>query len=144
MVSCRELLTCGTRQGISKFMMVMRRLKIISNVRPFLPVIIGLSLGFSMSIVRMPILHEDCVFVSEEHIDRKLNSLNAPKDIKFSPENGLPNLEFKAMSKEEAVAYRKDREYAPAVYDSLEDFEPRIITDPELKPKVDINLEANK
>uniref|UniRef100_H2Z5A9 Hexosyltransferase n=1 Tax=Ciona savignyi TaxID=51511 RepID=H2Z5A9_CIOSA len=79
----------------------MRRLKIISNVRPFLPVIIGLSLGFSMSIVRMPILHEDCVF-------------------------------------------RKDREYAPAVYDSLEDFEPRIITDPELKPKVDINLEANK
>uniref|UniRef100_H2Z5A8 Hexosyltransferase n=1 Tax=Ciona savignyi TaxID=51511 RepID=H2Z5A8_CIOSA len=96
----------------------MRRLKIISNVRPFLPVIIGLSLGFSMSIVRMPILHEDCVFVSEEHIDRKLNSLNAPK--------------------------RKDREYAPAVYDSLEDFEPRIITDPELKPKVDINLEANK
>ncbi|XP_078487192.1 chondroitin sulfate glucuronyltransferase-like [Ciona intestinalis] len=121
--------------------MVMRRLKFISNVRPFLPVIIGLSLGFSISIVRMPILNEDCVFVSEEHIDRKLNSIPGAK---FHPENGLPNSDFKTMSKEEAEAYRKDREYAPAVYDSLEDFEPRIITDPELKPKVDVNLETNK
>ena len=39
---------------------------------------------------------------------------------------------------------RKDREFAPPVYDSLEDFEPRIITDPELKPKINTDIESNK
>ena len=39
---------------------------------------------------------------------------------------------------------RKDRQYAPPVYDSVDDFEPRIITDPELKPKIEFDAEKNK
>ena len=34
------------------------------------------------------------------------------------------------------VFQRKDREFAPPVYDSLEEYEPRIITDPALRPKL--------
>ncbi|XP_076824769.1 chondroitin sulfate glucuronyltransferase-like [Clavelina lepadiformis] len=119
----------------------MRRCKVISYLKPFLPVIIGLSLGFSMSIVRIPISHENCIHVSKDHGDRKLNSLHRSKDIKFVPEE---NAHFQPMSDEEAIRYRKDREYVPPVYDTLEDFEPHIITDPELKPKIDFDPEASK
>lgn len=39
---------------------------------------------------------------------------------------------------------RKDREFAPPVYDSLEEYEPRIITDPALKPKLTNNDKSKK
>ena len=57
----------------------MRKLQIVKKLRPFLPVVIGLSLGISMSIIRMPISHEDCVRLSKDHVDRKLNSIQNKK-----------------------------------------------------------------
>nr|CAB3230711.1 chondroitin sulfate glucuronyltransferase-like [Phallusia mammillata] len=122
--------------------MKLRRVICVNKIRPFLPVIIGISLGFSMSIVRMPISHEDCVHLSKDNVDRKLNSISRSKESMNDPNN--PNAPFETMSKEEAFRYRKDRDFAPPVYDTLEDFEPRIITDPALLPKVDFQPGSNK
>ena len=57
----------------------MRKLLVVKKLRPFLPVIVGLSLGISLSIIRIPITHEDCVHLSKDHIDRKLSSIDNQK-----------------------------------------------------------------
>lgn len=108
--------------------MTIRRSKAIVRLRPFLPVIIGLSLGFSMSLVRMPLNEEECANIGSDHFERQLRSIDNINQNADLPGNGLK------MDKGNGAA--------PPVYDTLEDFEPRIITDPALKPK--INFEENK
>ncbi|XP_039247931.2 chondroitin sulfate synthase 2-like [Styela clava] len=106
----------------------MRKSKSLSWIRPFLPVILGLSLGFSMSLVRIPLNQDGCQNFLKDHIDRQLRSV----DSDFNQINRGDGL--KTMDKDGAPA--------EPIYDSFEDFEPRIITDPGLKPRID--LSANK
>jgi hypothetical protein len=89
----------------------------------------------------MPISHEDCLHLSKDHVDRKL-LLKDGKDEYM--DHKLDPFRFQPMDKDEAERYRKDRQYAPPVYDSVDDFAPRIITDPELKPKIEFDAEKNK
>jgi len=52
---------------------MMRKLQYIKKLRPILPVVIGLSLGISLNIIRMPISHEECVHLSKDSVDQKLH-----------------------------------------------------------------------
>lgn len=75
----------------------------------------------------MPLSHDGCQNFIKDHIDRHLRSVSSDFDNKAEM-NGV-----REMEQEEPVK---------PIYDNFEEFEPRIITDPGLKPKID--LSANK
>lgn len=111
----------------------MRKYKTWSGIRPYLPVLVGLSLGFSMSLVRMPLNDKSCEHARNDHIDRQLRSIDSLNgNDKDNLLNGMKNM-------------KKDQENpVEPIYDSFEDFEPRIITDPGLKPKIDMSKNKKK
>lgn len=120
------------------------RSSFIRNIRPLLPVIVGLFIGVSISIFRAPLSTKECIHVKKDHYEVHINSIKEHSDEKFYSNEEINRLGYTPMSEEEAERYRNDRIYAPPIQDSIEDFEPRIIMDPELKPKVAADYEKNK
>jgi len=120
------------------------RSSLLRNVRPLLPIIAGLLIGISVSVFRAPVSSKNCIHLKRDHFERHLSSVKEKVlDSSYSDQE-IAKLGYIPMKEDEAFRYRKDREYAPPVQDFMEDFEPRIIMDPELKPKVAADYEKNK
>jgi len=117
----------------------MRSSSITRSLRQFVPVIFGLFIGMSISVFKSPLTYNDCIHLKKDHFGQQFR----PEKTLYS-EKDVAQLGYTPMEPDEAERYRKDRKFAPVIKDSIDDFEPRIITDPELRPKVSNDYDKNQ
>ena len=95
---------CGRRRSDSNASGKMRFSMLVSFLRPIGPVVIGISLGFTLSLLSVSWVDESCNFEGKDS-----------EDVSFPPDSTL-----KGARKPSSISTNND-------VDSEDDFEPRIV-----------------